>query len=84
MVSSDFLLISWRDRLYSVDKPVKKKKKKNGFRFQMHSAHKQALIVCRLFTFGVVFVQLICSLLPFLYSVLEWRNQAFHKSTTES
>lgn len=29
----------------------------------------------------MVFVQLISCLLPFLYPVLEWRNQAFHEST---
>lgn len=29
----------------------------------------------------MIFVQLISCLLPFLYSVLEWCNQAFHKST---
>lgn len=79
-MSSDFLLISWRDRLYSVEKKVKEKHTHELTYMVQHSQHVLLAIDHAWLTFGVVFVQLIGCLLPFLDPVLERCDQAFHES----
>lgn len=81
MVSSDFLLISWRDRLYSVKRKAKKEQTQGLSSVVQHS---QPILTAGdrpLLTFGMVFVQLISRLLPFLNPVLERCDQAFHEGT---
>lgn len=79
MVSNDFLLISWRDLLYSAEG-----NKKKMYKTTTHIVCEHIFTFFWFFTFGMVFVQLISCLFPFLYPVLEWCNQAFQEDAAAS